>query len=94
MLSKRQKRQFVDEGYLVVPGALPKVLIEAARRAVNHSIGHVGISGEALEKHRAGFHCAELLNGIGNGTNGQPKGAYNRNFTAFAEISLAYAGRS
>ena len=142
MLSKRQKRQFADEGYIVVPGALPPVMVEAARRAVNHSIGHVGISGEDLAKHRAGFHCAELLDapvitdlynrtpvmrvvealmgkgnvkpvarakvyprfplapgeearapgghidGIGNGTNGQPKGAYNRNFTAFAVIYL------
>lgn len=53
MLSNQQKRQFVDEGYIVVPGAVPGVMVEAARRAVNHSIGHVGVGGEDLAKHRA-----------------------------------------
>ncbi|NKB72502.1 MAG: hypothetical protein GKR89_35950 [Candidatus Latescibacteria bacterium] len=143
MLSDKQIRQFATDGYLVVPGALPLVMVEAARRAVNHSIGHVGLGGEDLQRHRAGFHCAELLDapvitdlynkspvmdlaqelmgvgnvkpvkrakayprfplapgqerrglgghldGIGNGSNGQAKGAYNRNFSAFAVIYLA-----
>ena len=143
MLTNQQKRQFVEEGYLVVPGALPLAMVEAARRVVNHSIGNVGIGGEDLANHRGGFHCAELLDapiitdlynktpvfplaesllgagnlnpvkrakvyprfplpldaeprslgghidGIGNGTNGQPKGSYSRNFTAFAVIYLA-----
>lgn len=35
--------------------------------------------------HALGGH----IDGIGNGTNGQPQGAYNRNFTAFAVIYLA-----
>lgn len=143
MLSRAQKQHFVEEGYLVVPGAVPLVMVEAARRAVNHSIGTVGVGGEDLANHRAGFHCAELLDapvitdlynktpvvglaeelmgagnvhpvqrakvyprfplplgedapefrghldGIGNGTNGQAKGAYSRGFTAFAVIYLA-----
>ena len=61
MLSKQQKREFVEAGYLVIPGAVPQVMIAEARRAVNHSIGYVGIGGEDLENHRSGFHCHELL---------------------------------
>lgn len=56
-----QKRQFVEEGYLKIPGAVPKHMIETARRAVNYSIGNVGIGGEDLANHRSGFFCAELL---------------------------------
>jgi hypothetical protein len=147
ILSKRQKRQFADEGYLVVQGVVPQVMIKAARQTVNHSIGHVGIGGEDLVNHRGGFHCAELLDasvitdmfnktpvmrvaeelmgqgnvqavgrakvyprfpllpgdekkrlgghidGLGNGTNGQPRGSYSRNFTAFAVIYLADVSR-
>ena len=61
MLTEAQKRHFVKEGYLHIPGAVPKVMIDAARRAVNYSIGNVGIGGEDLSKHRSGFFCHELL---------------------------------
>ena len=60
MLSKQQKREFVDKGYLKVEGAVPQILVEAARRAVNHSIGEVGLGGENLESNRSSYHCAEL----------------------------------
>lgn len=61
MLTPTQKRQFVEEGYLQISGVVPQVLIEAARRAVNHSIGTVGIGGENLDNNRSGFFCSELL---------------------------------
>ena len=61
MLSLAQKRQFHDEGYLKIPGVVPKVLIDEALRAVNHSIGEVGLGGEDMENNRSAFHCAELL---------------------------------
>ncbi len=61
MLSTAQKRQFVEDGYLKVPGVVPQVLIDAALRAVNHSIGHVGQGGENLENNRGAFFCSELL---------------------------------
>lgn len=61
MLSGAQKRQFVEEGYLKVPGVVPKVLIDAARQAVNHSIGYVGQGGEDMANSRSAFFCAELL---------------------------------
>ena len=60
-ITDAQKRQFVEEGYLKIPGVVPKSMIETACRAVNHSIGNVGIGGENTTKHRSGFFCAELL---------------------------------
>ena len=61
MLTSAQKRRFVEEGYLQIPGVVPKVLVDAARRAINHSIGTIGLGGENLENNRSGFFCAELL---------------------------------
>ena len=60
MLTLQQKREFVEKGYLKIPGAIPMIQIEAARRAINHSIGVVGLGGENLENNRSAFHCAEL----------------------------------
>lgn len=61
MLTIAQKRQFVEEGYLKIPGVVPQVLVDAARRAINHSIGHVGLGGEDVENSRSAFFCSELL---------------------------------
>ena len=61
MLTTAQKRQFVEEGFIKIPGVVPKVLVDAARRAVNHSIGNVGLGGEDMENSRSAFFCAELL---------------------------------
>ena len=61
MLSKAQKRQFVEDGYLKIPGVVPKVLVDAALRAVNHSIGVIGQGGEDLTNNRGAFFCSELL---------------------------------
>ncbi|MEZ4708372.1 MAG: phytanoyl-CoA dioxygenase family protein [Caldilineaceae bacterium] len=61
MLTISQKRQFVEEGYLVIPNAVSQVLVNAALRAVNHSIGHVGLGGEDMANSRSAFFCSELL---------------------------------
>ena len=61
MLTSAQKRQFVEEGYLIIPNAVSQVLINAALRAVNHSIGHVGLGGEDMAHNRSAFFCSELL---------------------------------
>ena len=61
MLTREQKLTFIKEGYLHIPGAVPQVLVEAARRAINHSIGHVGMGGENMANNRSAFFCAELL---------------------------------
>jgi hypothetical protein len=61
MLTQHQKKTFAEQGYLQIPGVVPQVMIEAARRKVYHSIGNVGMGGEDLEKHRSGYFCAELM---------------------------------
>ena len=61
MLTNSQKHQFVEEGYLIIPNAVSQVLINAALRAVNHSIGHVGLGGEDMANNRSAFFCSELL---------------------------------
>ena len=60
MLTASQKRQFHKEGYLAVRGVIPKVMTDAARRAINHSIGSVGQTGEDREKFRVSAYCDEL----------------------------------
>lgn len=54
MLSSAQKRQFVEDGYLKVEGVIPQVMVEQARRAINHSVGHVGKGKDNSEAHRNG----------------------------------------
>ncbi len=141
MLTTDQKRQFIEDGYIQLAGLVPMDLVHKALRAVNHSIGHIGKTGEDASRHRSGFFCAELLqanvildlfrksdamrvaeellgtgnvlpvttakpyprfpdapdtaprlgghiDGVGNGTNGQPKGQYRRGFTLFAVVYL------
>ncbi|MBV7328371.1 hypothetical protein KFU94_08945 [Chloroflexi bacterium TSY] len=61
MLTNDQKQQFFEEGYLKIPGVIPKSLIDSALRAVNHSIGTVGLGGEDLVNSRSAFFCAELM---------------------------------
>lgn len=61
MLSNAQKRQFVEAGYLQISGAVPQIMIDAARRVVNHSIGTVGMGGENLENNRSAFFCYDIL---------------------------------
>jgi len=54
MLTAAQKRQFVEEGYLKVSGVVPLVMVERARRVINHSVGHVGRGANAPNKNRNG----------------------------------------
>ena len=61
MLTNAQKREFAEEGYLKIPGVIPQIMIERARHAVLHSIGHVGLGGEDMANNRSAFFCAELL---------------------------------
>ena len=38
-MTQTQKRQFFEEGYLIVRGAIPKLMVEQARKAINHHMG-------------------------------------------------------
>lgn len=39
-LEFRQKQQLLEEGYVVIPGAVSKYLVDRALKAINHSIGN------------------------------------------------------
>ncbi len=60
MLSTIQKRQFRDQGYLVLPGAVSPAQISAARHAIHHSLGEEGMNKEDLPTLRAQTYCREI----------------------------------
>ena len=43
MLTQKQKLDFYENGYITVPGVVPQLMVDAARQAINHSIGEVGM---------------------------------------------------
>ena len=57
--SVAQKRQMYDTGYIHVPGVVPRVRVEQALRAINHSVGQ-GMDPEQMTKFRAQTFCPEL----------------------------------
>ena len=59
-LTPEQIREFYDRGYVKIPGAVSKAMVNTARQAVNHSIGTLGPNGEDMSKHRAAQFCRDL----------------------------------
>ena len=62
MLTRKQKLEFYENGYLKIPGAVPKLMVDQARRAINHSVGNVGMHDADPEKFRQKALCRELTN--------------------------------
>ena len=62
MLTRRQKLQFHEQGWIQIKGAVPSVMVEKARKAINHSVGNVGRGADNPERHRDGQYCDELRN--------------------------------
>jgi len=60
MLTNSQIQSFYEEGYILISGAVPKVMVDAARKAINHSIGEVGQGGDDLDSFKTGAYCDEL----------------------------------
>jgi hypothetical protein len=58
-LSHWQKQAFYRDGYIHVPGVVPRVMVDAALRAINHSVGN-GIPAEKLATIRSQSYCSEL----------------------------------
>lgn len=58
-LTNAQKRRFYEDGYVAVPGVAPPVMVEAAMRAINHSVGQ-GMPTEEMTRMRAQSYCREL----------------------------------
>jgi hypothetical protein len=61
LLTPDQGRSLVDEGYLLVPGLVPRDRAHAALAAINHSLGERGIDKDALWTMRAQTFCPELV---------------------------------
>ena len=60
MLTRKQKLDFHENGYISVPGVVPRLMVDAARKAINHSIGAVGMHQGDLERFRAQSYCNEI----------------------------------
>jgi hypothetical protein len=60
-LTPDQERALLDEGYLHLPGVVPRERVDAALGAINHSLGEEGIAKDALWTMRAQTFCPELV---------------------------------
>jgi hypothetical protein len=60
-LTAEQERALLDEGYLHVPGLVPRERVDAALGAINRSLGEEGIAKDALWTLRAQSFCPELV---------------------------------
>ena len=58
-LSYAQKQAIFEEGYVHVRGVVPRVMVNAALRAINSSLGE-GMNKEDLPRFRAQSYCPEL----------------------------------
>jgi hypothetical protein len=58
-LSFVQKRQFFEQGFLLIPGVVPRVMVDAALRAINHSVGE-GMAPDEMPIMRAQTYCREI----------------------------------
>ncbi|MGF1483109.1 MAG: phytanoyl-CoA dioxygenase family protein [Opitutales bacterium] len=59
LITPEQKRQFVEQGFLHLPGAIPKERIHAARRLINHHLGQ-GFDAEQRKIFAAQSYFPEL----------------------------------
>ncbi len=59
-LDETQRRALLEDGYLHLEQAVPRGRVDAALKAVNHSLGEQGIARESLPTFRARTFCPEL----------------------------------
>src|SRR5215212_8690016 len=59
-LTRRQKQTFHDQGFLLLPGVVPRVMVDAALHAINHSLGQEGMNKEELPVLRSRSYCREI----------------------------------
>ncbi len=58
-LSYWQKRELFEQGYVRIPGVVPRVMVDAALRAINHSLGE-GMDPAQMPILRSRSYCPEL----------------------------------
>ena len=59
-LTYDQKRAMYEDGYLVLPGAIPDLLIQRARKAIHHNIGSEGIDPDRLKSFASLSYCPSI----------------------------------
>lgn len=59
-LNRQQRQQIYDDGYLVIPGAASRLMVDEARRAINHHLGSEGMPPDQLGKMSATTYCPGL----------------------------------
>lgn len=59
-LTYDQKKKLFDDGYVVIPGVVPPAMVDAAVKAINHSLGQEGMDPAQLTKFRAQSYCPEI----------------------------------
>lgn len=58
-LSVLEKQAMYQHGFIKIPGVIPQVMVDAALRAINHSVGE-GMKAEDMAVMRARSYCTEL----------------------------------
>jgi hypothetical protein len=58
-LTYNQKKEMLVQGYIKVPGVVPKIMVNHALRNINHSIGQ-GMNKSDMTSFRAKSYCPEL----------------------------------
>jgi hypothetical protein len=99
-LTQTQIKRFKEEGYLTIPGAVPKTMTDRAMHAINHSLGEEGMDKEDLPTLRAQSYCKEMrdheaITGLFNdspvfGCGEQLLGPGNLNKAAGGQIALRF----
>ena len=60
MLTQLQKQEFHRNGFIKVAGVVPRLMVDAARQSINHSIGSIGKHQANEEKYLDPAFCNEL----------------------------------
>ena len=58
-LSRFQRQHLLDQGYVVIPGVVPRIMVDAALKAINTSLGQ-GIDPVQVPTYRSRLFCPEL----------------------------------
>lgn len=58
-LTRAQKQQLYEQGYVAIRGVVPPIMVDAALRAINASLGE-GIDPEQVSTYRSRSFCPEL----------------------------------
>ena len=60
MLTRHQKQEFFQNGFLKIPEVVPQLMVDVALRAINHAVGNAERQGPEPVNHRVAQLCDEL----------------------------------